>query len=113
MLQGCAVDVPYKKYGDSPFWAAGVGYNDFEIVKDKYKVSYVGGVYDSPNKVMKFTYQRAKELCKELGSNDYIISNTDSGNQLAGIQSAPSFGGDSYDTKNQSIYTLDIECKKN
>jgi len=77
VFSGCgAVDVPYKKYGDAPSWAEAVGYSDFEIGKNKYKVTYTGGVYDSAQKVMEFTYKRAKELCVTKGFNDYEFTNT-------------------------------------
>jgi len=114
VLSGCGgYEVPYKKYGDtSVAFASGVGYSDFEIGKNKYKVTYTGGVYDSSQKVTKFAYQRAKELCSEKGFSDYSITNTTTDRKNT---SSESYGGNIYkaqDQKSQSIYSLDVECKK-
>ncbi len=114
LMIGCVGnDVPYKKYGDSTGigFASKVGYSDFSIGNNKYKVTYVGGVYDSPQKVMEFTYKRAKELCKEKEFSDYIITNTST--DRASV-SSDSFGMTNYkiqEQKSQSIYSLDVECK--
>jgi hypothetical protein len=101
-LGACAADIPYTKLGDS--WASSVGYSDFEIGNNKYKVMYTGGVYNSPSKVTQYAYQRAKELCKEKGFNDFTASNTDAINQQSHI------GVDS-SMKSQVTYSLEVECK--
>ena len=111
LVSGCSVNVPYKKLGDSPGWASGVGFSEFEIGKNKYKVSYTGGVYDSADKVMKFTYKRAKELCLEKGFKEYDITNTGMGSKAAGGMSQ-SYGNTQFnDNKSQTIYSLDVKCK--
>jgi len=113
-LIGCGgYQVPYKKYGDDTVaFASKVGYSDFEIGKNKHKVTYTGGVYDSQQKVTKFAYQRAKDLCTEKGFTDYEITNTTINNKPT---SSDSYGGNLYkaqDVKGQTIYSLDVECKK-
>ncbi|MDF1882973.1 hypothetical protein JHD49_03390 [Sulfurimonas sp. SAG-AH-194-C21] len=111
VLTGCgAAGIEYKKYGGSG-WASKVGYSDFNIGSNRYKVSYTGSVNDDTNKVMKYTYKRAKELCAEQGFNDYAISNVDMSNKGTS-STTQSFGNQQFsDNKSQSTYSLDVECK--
>lgn len=55
---GAAPGTSYRKYGEGAL-TKGIGYSDFEISKNKYKVSYTGGIYSSTNEVMQFAYKRA------------------------------------------------------
>ena len=108
-INGCA-EVEYKKYGEGGY-ASKVGYSDFKIGKNKYKVTYIGGVYDSPTKVMEFTYRRAKEICHEKGFSSYEISNTDTLNKSTS-SSSQQFGAMQFkDSKNQTMHSLDVQCK--
>lgn len=101
----------YKKIGEG-FIGSGVGYSDFEIGNNKFKVSYTGAVNNTADEVMKYTYQRAKELCAEKGFTSYDISNT-AMNQKASSSATQSFGYTQYtDTTSQVIYSLDVDCKK-
>lgn len=108
---GCVppqVDVPYKQLGDSkPYGLTGVGYSEFKIGENKYKVTYAGEANDSDQKVMKFTYKRAIELCVYQGFNKYDITNTN------GISKGIATTSVNVETAglNQYIYTLDVECK--
>ena len=107
-FNGCAM--AYKKYGEGV--AHKVGYSDFEIGKNKYKVSYAGSVSDEPQKVMEFAYKRAKDLCKEKGFDKYNITNTDMNNKITSSTTTsygkyqPTFT----DTNSKNIYSLDVEC---
>lgn len=107
-LSACmAPDLTYRKAGET--WASSVGYSDFELGSNKYKVSYSGGVGNDPSTVMRFAYQRAKELCAEKGFNDYAASNTESGNKISSI--VRSFNG-TVDTPHDTfMYSMDVECK--
>jgi hypothetical protein len=108
-ITGCA-EVKYKKYGQGGY-ASKVGYSDFEIGKDKYKITYLGGVHDSPTRVMEFTYHRAKEICQEKGFASYEISNTDTLNKSTS-SSSQQFGAMQFtDSKSQTMYSLDVQCK--
>jgi len=109
LLSACVADLSYRKLGDT--WASNVGYTDFEIGNNKYKVSYTGGVDNTPSTVMKFAYQRAKELCKEKGFNDYVATNTESGDKQTSMHSVPSLVRVDFDTKSQTTYSFDVECK--
>ena len=101
-LAGCAADIPYTKLGES--WASSVGYSDFEIGSNRYKVIYTGGVYNSPSIVTQYAYKRAKELCEEKGFSSYNTLHTDSINQQDHI-------GIDRSLKSQVTYSLEIECK--
>ena len=107
-LSGCANG--YKKYGVGT--AHQVGYDEFEIGKNKYKVTYTGSVTNTHQEVMKYTYQRAKELCKEKGFSNYEFYNTDMSNKESSSMTT-SYGkyGTFTDKKSQNIYSLDVECK--
>jgi hypothetical protein len=111
VLTGCgAGGIKYKKYGGSG-WASKVGYSDFNIGSNKYKISYTGGVNDDTNKVMKYAYKRAKDLCLEKGFNEYVASNSDMGSKATGGMTE-NFGNTQFhDNKSQTIYSLDVECK--
>jgi len=98
---GAAPGTSYRKYDDGGL-TKGIGYSDFEISKNKYKVSYTGGIYSSTNEVMQFTYKRAKELCQENGFQDYSASNANTS-----MTSTLVFGQQA----NQVTYAMDIECK--
>lgn len=86
--------------------ASAVGYSDFEIGKNRYKVMYSGARGNSPSTVMQYAYQRGKDLCKEKGFNDYVASNTESDSQLSEINAAVGY------TKTTATYSMEIECKK-
>ena len=109
LLTGCT-QIAYKKYGTGGY-ASKVGYADFEIGKNKYKVSYTGGVYEDRNKVVKFAYRRAKELCKEKGFNDYDISNSESSSNKTGSTTTYGKFQNFTDNKSQKVYMLDVTCK--
>lgn len=61
---------------------------------------------------MKYAYQRAKELCKEKGFDDYMATNAESGDKPTSFHSVPSFGRAEFDTISQTTYSLDVECRK-
>ena len=108
LTSGCMSPIEYKKYGEGMTFR--VGYSDFEIGKNKYKVSYMGGVYDSPDVVMKNAYRRAKELCMEKGFNNYEASNGAMSNKDAS-SSSQNFGAVQFsDSKSQGLYILDVQC---
>lgn len=107
LLIGCASS-PYMKEGTS--WLEyNVGYSDFELGENKYKVSYTGSVGDEPTTVMKYTYRRAKELCKEKGFEDYTASNATSSGITTG---GGSVGHTVFSTHTHTVYSMDVECKK-
>jgi hypothetical protein len=108
-VAGCTADLSYRKLGES--WASGVGYSDFEIGSNKYKVMYTGGVDNPPSTVMKYAYHRAKDLCAEKGFNDYVATNTESGNRQTSSHAVPNIIRPDFDTKSQTSYSLDVECK--
>jgi len=101
LLGGCT-QTAYKQYGNK--YPSKVGYSDFQIGKNKYKVTYTGGVYDDGNKVVEFAYRRAKELCKEKGFSDYEIANTESASNKVNYVNARN-------NKSQKVYMLDVTCK--
>jgi hypothetical protein len=109
-LSGCG-EVQYKKYGEGI--TSRVGYSEFEIGHNKYKVTYTGGVYDNQQQVMKFTYKRAHDLCKEKGFNESDITNTNLNNEVSST-TTQNYGLKTQswtDTKSQKIYSLDVQCK--
>lgn len=108
ILSACAApDLTYRKVGES--WASSVGYSDFDLGQNRYKVTYSGGVGNDPATVMRFAYQRAKELCNEKGFNDYAASNTESANKTSTV--IRSFNG-TVDTPHDTfMYSMDVECK--
>lgn len=108
-LSGCG-QIPYKKYGVGTYGSK-VGYSDFEIGKNKYKVSYTGGVDDDRNKVVEFTYKRAKELCIEKGFKDFEISNTESTSNKTSSTTTHGYYQSYNDNKSQKVYMLDVICK--
>jgi len=104
MFIGCG-QVAYKKYGVglAGTYDSKVGYSDFEIGKNKYKVTYTGGSYEDQNKVTKFAYKRAKELCVEKGFTTYKVSNTES----SSTEATGSFS----DSQSKKVYMLDVTCE--
>lgn len=109
VIAGCSADLSYRKQGDT--WARNVGYSDFEIGSNKYKVTYTGGVDNPPSTVMKYAYQRAKELCEEKGFNDYETMNPESSNKQTSVHAVPNITGPDFDSKSQTTYSLDVTCK--
>lgn len=108
ILSGCAApDLTYRKAGET--WASSVGYNDFDLGDNKYKVTYSGGVGNDPTTVMRFAYQRAKELCLEKGFNAYVASNTESENKTSTV--IRSFNGTVDNPHDTFLYSMDVECK--
>ncbi|MBL4730764.1 MAG: hypothetical protein JKY28_05300 [Sulfurimonas sp.] len=109
VLSGCMSPIAYKKYGDG--MTSRVGYSDFEIGKDKYKVSYMGGVHDSHHVVMKNAYRRAKEVCFEKGFENYEATNGSMSTKDSGSTSQY-FGNVQFsDSKSQGLYMLDVQCR--
>ena len=106
---GCG-QIAYKKYGDGTYGSK-VGYSDFEIGKNKYKVTYTGGVNEDRNRIIKFAYKRAKELCEEKGFKGYKVSNTESTANDAGSTITHGKYQSFNDTKSQKVYMLDVTCE--
>jgi hypothetical protein len=101
LLNGFGTDLWYVKQG-SAWWVPNAGYSDFEIGKNKYKVMYAGAADNEPSTVVKFAYQRAKELCKEKGFNDFVASNANSASNTHGFNGF---------TSTKTSYSIDVECK--
>lgn len=101
---GCAAEPGYMREHDA-WWAYNAGYTDFPLGKDKYRVSYTGALGNSPSTVMKYTYQRAKEICSEQGFNDFISSNATSSALVSGG------GSINRSVSTQTVYSLDVECR--
>lgn len=107
LLMGCGPK-PYMKEEPS-WWSPGVGYSEFGIGENKYKVSYMGSVGDEPTTVMKYTYRRAKELCLEKGFEDYTASNATSSGLTSG---GGGIGNTTFDAHTRTVYSMDVECKR-
>lgn len=107
-LTSCVPEMRYMKEHDA-WWAYNVGYSEFELGPNKYKVSYTGGSGNEPTTVMKFAYQRAHDLCKEKGYDDFVSSNATSSSLTSG---GGRTGNVSFDVHTQTVYSMDVECKK-
>ena len=88
-------------YPDKVYYNIGVGYEDFEISKDTYKVTYNGYVTNNLSDVMQYAHKRAKILCKEKGFNAQEYKNSTN-------QSDMLYGG-----AKRFIYSVDVHCINN
>jgi hypothetical protein len=61
---------------DEVYFNIAVGYEDFKIGENRFKVIYNGYVSNSQNDVMRFLHKRAEQLCKEHGFDAQEYSNT-------------------------------------
>lgn len=108
VILGCA-EVGYKKYGDGGYGSA-VGYSDFEISHNHYRVSYIGTPYDSQALVMEYAYRRGKDICKALTYNEYRFYDGEGSWQKSSSMTTYSGGMAFTDTKGRHSYSVSVEC---
>ena len=105
-LAGCTSGLKYKKYGDGiPYQ---VGYSDFKIKDNQWKVTYTGPRDSNPELAMKFMYKRAKELCLEKGYKDFEINNNIQSEKNNG---STNLGYGTTISNNQSVSSATVTCK--
>ena len=102
---GCTSGLKYKKYGDGiPYQ---VGYSDFQIKNNQWKVTYTGPRDSNPELSMKYMYQRAKELCLEKGYKDFEVNNNA---QLEKNNGTTNLGYGTIVSNNQPISSATVTC---
>jgi len=104
-FSACA-PLEYKKYGEG--MAFKVGYSEFKIKNNLWKVSYTGEANGDPQLAMKFMYQRINELCTEQGFNDYDIMDTSNMQQGSGYSQNMGYGLTT--TTSQTVSSATIKC---
>ena len=77
---GSSSGLGYKKYGDGTYGSA-VGYSDFRINDNQWRVTYSGQANTSYEKSVRYMYKRAKDICLENGFKSYEVSGNTQGNK--------------------------------
>ena len=111
LMIGCVGnDVPYKKYGDSTGigFASKVGYSDFQIKENQWKVTYTGAMDSNPELAMQYMYKRAKEVCLKNGYKDFDVVGE---NQLEKNNGSQHIGYGYTISNNQPVSTCTVICK--
>lgn len=106
LMTGCASGLQYKQYGVGR--PTQVGYSDFQIKENQWKVTYTGAMNSNPELAMKFMYKRAKELCLQKGYNDFDVTND---GQLEKNNGSTYLGYGNTISNNQPISTATVTCK--
>lgn len=106
-LSGCLTSgLEYKQYGVG--MPTKVGYSDFQIKENQWKVTYTGAMDSNPELAMQYMYKRAKELCIQQGFKDFDVSNN---SQLEKNNGSQHLGYGYNISNNQPISTATVTCK--
>lgn len=97
----------YKKYGVGTYGSA-VGYSDFQINDNQWRITYTGQANTSYEKTVRYMYQRAKEICLENGFKSYEVSGNTQGNKDNGSTNVGY--GQTY-SSNSPISSGTVSCK--
>jgi len=103
---GCASGLKYKKYGDGI--PTQVGYSDFQIKDNQWRVTYTGPRDSNPELAMKFMYKRAKELCLEKGYKDFEVNSNIQSEKNNGTTY---LGYGNTISNNQPVSSATVTCK--